>query len=74
MNDIELILTVLGEATTTKISTDKDSKGFVNLHDDAKTGGAVAGRTRKDIEKQTKTKIISRQNFLPEKQRKSSDP
>jgi hypothetical protein len=65
MDDIELILTMLGEATTTKISIDKNSSGFHNLKKDAKTGGAVAGRTRKDIEQQTGTKTISRQNFLP---------
>ncbi|MCX6719252.1 MAG: BRO family protein [Candidatus Taylorbacteria bacterium] len=64
MNDIELILTMLGEATTTKITTDNDSKGFERLQKDAKVGGEVAGRTRKDIEKQTKTKTISRQNYL----------
>ena len=65
MNDIELILTMLGEATTTKITNDNDSKGFERLQKDAKVGGEVAGRTRKDIEKQTKTKTISKQNFLP---------
>jgi hypothetical protein len=65
MDDIELILTMLGEATTTKISMDKNSSGFHNLKKDAKVGGAVAGRTRKDIEQQTGTKTITKQNFLP---------
>lgn len=64
MNDIELILTMLGEATTTKISIDKDSQGFHKLKKDAKIGGKVAGRTRKDIEKQTKSKVMSKGNFL----------
>jgi hypothetical protein len=64
MNDIELILTMLGEATTTKISVDKDSQGFSKLKKDAKVGGKVAGRTRKDIGKQTKTKVMSKGNFL----------
>jgi hypothetical protein len=65
MDDIELILTMLGEATTTKISIDKNSSGFHNLKKEAKVGGAVAGRTRKDIEQHTGTKTITRQNFLP---------
>lgn len=30
---------------------------------DAKDGGAVAGRTRKDIEKQTGKQMISKENF-----------
>jgi DNA-damage-inducible protein D len=64
MNDIELILTMLGEATTTKLHQDRNSLGFRKLHNDAKDGGAVAGRTRKDIEEQTKKKVISPDNFL----------
>jgi DNA-damage-inducible protein D len=52
MTDIELILTMLGEATTTKLHRDRDSVGMPKLKKDAKDGGAVAGRTRKDIEKQ----------------------
>ena len=41
MTDIELILTMLGEATTTKLHRDRDSQGFEPLKKDAKDGGAV---------------------------------
>jgi hypothetical protein len=41
MNDIELILTMLGEATT-KLTKDRDTKGFPDLRKDAQDGGAVA--------------------------------
>jgi DNA-damage-inducible protein D len=51
ITDIELILTMLAEATTTKLHRDRDSKGMTPLKKDAKDGGAVAGRTRKDIKK-----------------------
>ncbi len=64
MTDLELILTMLGEATTTTITQDRDSQRFPELQKDAKDGGAVAGRTRKDIEYQTKKKIVSRKNVL----------
>jgi hypothetical protein len=64
MDDLELILTMLGEATTTKITTDRDSKGFIPLKKDAKDGGSVAGRTRTDIEKQTGKSVSNRKNFL----------
>jgi prophage antirepressor-like protein len=64
MNDIELILTMLGEATTTKLHQDRDSIGFNSLQTDAKDGGAVAGRTRKDIEDQSKKKVVSPENYL----------
>ena len=71
MTDIELILTMLGEATTTKLHRDRDSLGMEPLKKDAKDGGAVAGRTRKDIEQQTGKPVISTENF---KQLKGSRP
>jgi len=63
MTDIELILTMLAEATTTKITKDRDSKGFTPLKKDAQDGGAVAGRTRKDIERQSGTPVVSSKNY-----------
>ena len=63
MTDMELILTMLAEATTTKLHRDRDSQGFVPLRKDAQDGGAVAGRTRKDIEKQSETPVVSSENF-----------
>ena len=63
MTDIELILTMLAEATTTKLHRDRDSQGMEPLKKDAKNGGAVAGRTRKDIEQQTGKPVISTKNF-----------
>ena len=63
MTDIELILTMLAEATTTKLHRDRDSRGMVPLKKDAHDGGAVAGRTRKDIETQTGKPVISTENF-----------
>ncbi len=65
MTDLELIITMLGEATTTHITKERDSQGMPQLKVDAKVGGAIAGRARKDIEQQTGTKIVSKQNFLP---------
>ena len=63
MTDIELILTMLAEATTTELHRDRDSKGMAPLKKDAHDGGAVAGRTRKDIEAQTAKPVISAENF-----------
>lgn len=79
MTDIELILTMLAEATTTKLHRDRDSQGMEPLKKDAKDGGAVAGRTRKDIEQQTGKPVISTENFKqltgrkPKKLKKSDD-
>ncbi len=63
MTDIELILTMLAEATTTKLHRDRDSQGFAPLKKDAHDGGAVAGRTRKDIETQSGKPVVSSENF-----------
>jgi len=64
MTDLELILTMLAEATTTRIHQDRDTIGVPKLKIDARDGGAVAGRTRKDIERQTKKSALSQGNYL----------
>lgn len=63
MTDIELILTMLAEATTTKLHRDRDTQGFDPLKKDARDGGGVAGRTRKDIEMQAGKPVISSENY-----------
>ncbi|MDO8658997.1 MAG: Bro-N domain-containing protein [Candidatus Parcubacteria bacterium] len=70
MGDIELILTMLAEATTTKLSVDRDSEGFNKLHKDAKEGGEIAGNTRKEIETRSGKKIRTKNNFLNIKNKK----
>ena len=72
MDDLELILTMLGEATTTRFTRERDSKEFPKLKEDAKDGGDVAGSTRKDIEKKLGKSIVSSDNFLekPEGQKR----
>ena len=66
MNDIELILTMLGEATTTKFTKERNSQEFAKIKKDAHDGGDVAGATRKDIEKRLDKTIISKDNYLDE--------
>ena len=70
MTDLELIITMLGEAATTRITQDRNSQGLPKLKRDAKDGGAIAGRTRKDIERQAGTEVISKENFLPGERKK----
>lgn len=69
MTDLELILTMLGEAATTQISQDRNSRGFNTLKRDAQEGGEVAGKTRKDIESRTGKKVVSKKNYLPKKKK-----
>jgi DNA-damage-inducible protein D len=63
MTDIELILTMLGEATTTKLHRDRDSRGIDPLKQDAQEGGAVAGSARRDIEKRSGKPVVTGDNF-----------
>ncbi|MBU2542923.1 Bro-N domain-containing protein [Patescibacteria group bacterium] len=64
MDDFELILTMLGERTTTEIHRTKDTKGVPRLKDDARVGGQIAGTARKQIERKTGRSIVSKKNFL----------
>ena len=64
MDDMELILSMLGETTTTKFTQTRDSTGFQKLKIDARDGGDVAGRTRKDIEGIPGKKISTKDNYL----------
>jgi len=72
MDDIELILTMLGEATTTRFTKDRDSQEFPALKTDAKDGGDIAGDTRKNIEMKLGKSVVSNENFLetPERQKR----
>jgi len=70
MNDLELIFTMLGEASTTKIARKKDAQGFIENKDAAIKGGRVAGIARKELEKETKERVSTPQNYLDLRNRK----
>ncbi len=63
MTDLELIFTMLGEASTTEIAKNKNAIGFVENQKAAKEGGSVAGNARKELEKKSGKKIVSKENF-----------
>ena len=62
MTTLELVLNMLAEATTTQFSQDRKPSTFQENLEVAKAGGQVAGRTRKDIESQSNTPVISPKN------------
>jgi len=70
MTDLELIFSMLGEASTTEIARGKDSQGFNENKDAAVEGGTVAGNARKDLEERSKTNVVSSENYLEEPERK----
>jgi hypothetical protein len=68
MNDLELIFTMLGEASTTEITRNKDAQGYVENRNAAVEGGSVAGRARRDLEGKSGKRIASKESYkaLPE--------
>ena len=64
MTTLELVLNMLAEATTTQFSKDRKPTTFQENLKVAKAGGQVAGRTRKDIESQSNTPVISPKNAV----------
>lgn len=69
MNDLELIFTMLGEASTTEIAKSKDAQGLDQNKDAAKKGGDIAGGAKKQLEKETGKKVLTNDSYLktPEK-------
>lgn len=64
MDDIELILTMLGEASTVKFTQDRDSKIMPKLKKDAQDGGSVARVARREIESKSLESVLSPKNNL----------
>ncbi len=62
MTNLELVLNMLAEATTTEISKEKKPKNFDENKIIAKQGGTIAGNTRKAIEAKTGKKVVSNLN------------
>src|SRR3989344_1954560 len=62
MTNLELVLNMLAEATTTEFSKKEDPKTFDQSKDIATKGGNVAGNARKDIEKQLGEPVVTSKN------------
>jgi hypothetical protein len=62
MNNLELVLNMLAEATTTEISKEKNPETFEESRVIASQGGTIVGNTRREIEEKTGKKVITKQN------------
>jgi hypothetical protein len=62
MTNLELVLNMLAEATTTEISKEKKPETFEENRIIAKQGGTIAGNTRKEIEAKTGKKVVTSLN------------
>lgn len=66
MDDLEMIFTMLGEASTTKIARGKNAQGFSENKDAAQKGGTIAGDARKKLEIESGENVVSSENYLQE--------
>ncbi|MBI2070750.1 MAG: Bro-N domain-containing protein [Elusimicrobia bacterium] len=64
MTDLELIFSMLGEAATTEIARNRDAQGFPQNKQAANAGGTVAGNARRELEKKSGRKVVTRENHL----------
>lgn len=62
MSNLELVLNMLAEATTTEISKEKKPKTFTENKIIANQGGTIAGNARKEIEEKTGKKVVTKLN------------
>jgi hypothetical protein len=73
MTNLELVLNMLAEASTTEISNEKNPDTFEDNREIAKQGGNVAGTARKEIEKRTGKSVVSKQNSKQLAERKKKE-
>ena len=70
MTDLELIFSMLGEASTTNIVKNKNPKGFAENKKVAQQGGKIAGDARKALELESGENVVSAKNYLPQPKEK----
>ncbi|MFZ2202358.1 MAG: BRO family protein [Microgenomates group bacterium] len=64
MTNLELVLNMLGEVSTTEISKKEKPQTFEHNRRVARKGGGVAGVARKKLEAETGKKVVSRSRFI----------
>ena len=64
MDDLELIFSMLGEASTTRITQATDAQGFVKNKDAAVQGGSIAGNARRELELKSGKKVSTPDNYV----------
>jgi len=70
MSNLELVLNMLAEASTTEIAKDKNVQGFDQNKKVAKAGGNVAKSAREKLEDTTGKSVVTSQNFIEHKEQK----
>ena len=76
MTNLELVLSMLAESSTTELSKKKKPETFKENNEIANQGGSVSGRARKDLEQKLGEKVITNlnSNILKEKNDSNKEP
>ena len=70
MSEAELIFTALAELSTRQIAESEEATGFSENKQSAKRGGNIAKQAREKLELETGKKVVTGENFLPERKQK----
>ena len=62
MSDLELVLNMLAEASTTSISRAERPEGLEENRKVARRGGRIAGNARRELEQETGTPVVTAEN------------
>ena len=62
MSDLELVLNMLAEASTTSISRAEQPEGLEENRKVAQRGGRIAGNARRELEQETGTPVVAAEN------------
>lgn len=73
MTDLELIFSMLGEASTKEITVNRNARGFNENKNAAQIGGKIAGDARAQLEKESGKRVTTQENFLGRLAAASSD-
>ena len=68
MTDLELIFSMLGEASTSEIERTQDPESFEEHRIASVKGGTIARNAREELEVETGENVVSKENYLSEKE------
>lgn len=64
MTDLELIFSMLGEASTKEIAVNRNAQDFDENKTAAAIGGKIAGDARRQLEQESGRPVVSKENYL----------
>lgn len=73
MTDLELIFSMLGEASTAEIERTQDPKEFDEHLEVSKKGGTIAKNARLELENETGEDVVISENYLTQTEKEAKE-